>query len=318
MFPRYFASSLGSPLHRLAAAVAATLPPPFPRIVLLKLSLLSTFTAGVNGRTTAYPEAESTDPMSYFLLNECGLCQSELSTVLKFRPAVGRTRSAHTARQAVQFLRDSGMTEDQVKKMITSSPVILALNADRQLKPKLQLMKTLGFTLNAIPSRLLASSIEKTLYPNIHYLQKLLGSEAKVSKAVKQAPQILSNLNGHEYMEKKLKHLASFGLSEDEVKEAVRKRPGILIISMDKVQKYMDFFVHTAGFPAKILLTKPVLLTFSLECRIKPRYRVLKSISAMQPLNHFPSLSAALCLTERKFLEKYVKSSPDATKLLEI
>jgi hypothetical protein len=39
--------------------------------------------------------------MSHFLLNECGLCQSELSTVLKRRPSCGRTRSTHTVQQAI-------------------------------------------------------------------------------------------------------------------------------------------------------------------------------------------------------------------------
>ena len=88
---------------------------------------------------------------------------------------------------------------------------------------------------------------------------------------------------------------------------------------MDKVQKSMDFFMHTAGLPAKFILSHPRLVAcYSLERRIKPHYKVLSVVSAMQPSERPPSLITAVGLNERKFLEKYVQSSPHATKLLEI
>ena len=136
-----FIQPFGTPLHHVAAVAAVTLSPPFPRIVLLKLSLLSTSTVGGNERPTCYPKAENMCPMSHFLLNECGMFQYELSIVLKQRPSCGRTRSTHTAQQAVQCLRYSGFTEDQVRKIITKNAYILTLNVDRQLKPKFEFIK---------------------------------------------------------------------------------------------------------------------------------------------------------------------------------
>jgi hypothetical protein len=134
--------------------------------------------------------------------------------------------------------------------------------------------------------RLLTCSLEKTLRPNIQYLQNLFGSEANVSNVFKWAPHILLKSNGPEFWENKLKHLTSFGLLEDEIKELVRRHPLILNASMDKVQKNMDFFMHTAGLPAKFLLSHPLLVScYSLECRIKPRHKVLSALSAMQPSN---------------------------------
>jgi mTERF domain-containing protein len=316
------AASFGTPLYRLAAA-AATLVPQFPRILLLKSSLLSTSPAG-NDTPTGCPEAENTCSISEFLLNECRLCQSEVSTILKRRPSLVRMRSTHTPQQAVRFLRDSGLTESQVRKIITRRPSILTTSAERHLKPKIGLMKTLGLRAqdfrNAITKepRLLNCSLEKTLCPNILYLQNLFGPEADISKVFKWAPWILINSNGPEIFENNLKRLASFGLLEDETKELARRSPLILTVSMDKVQKIMDFFIHTAGLPAKFLLSYPLVLTYSLECRIKPRSNVLKYISAMQPSKRLPGVTSALYLGERKFLEKYVECNPQATKLLEI
>jgi len=112
--------------------------------------------------------------------------------------------------------------------------------------------------------------------------------------------------------------LGSFGVPEDDIKEFARRNPIILTLSTDKVQKSMDYFIHTAGLPPKFLLAHSKLLLCSLECRIKPRHRVLKSISAMQPSKHLPSLTSVFLLTEQQFLEKIVKCSPHASKLLEI
>lgn len=321
MFSKHLAATLyfGSPFHHLAATLSA----PFTRIVFLKLSRLSSSTAG-NDRPTGYSEADNTCPISNFLLNECGLLQSEISTILKRRPFFLRTRSTYTAHQALRFLRDSGFTEDQVRKIVTRNPSILTLNVDRQLKPKIKFMKTLGFTAQdfgkaiSLGPGLFNCNIEKTLSPNIRYLQNLLGSEAAFSKVFRWLPRVLITSNGPEVLEKRLKDLGSFGLLEDDIKETVRRNPLILTVSMDKVQKLMDFFIHTAGLPSEFLLSCPQLLTYSLECRIKPRHKVLKSISAMQPSKRLPCLATAVGLSERKFLERYVECSPHALNLLEI
>lgn len=320
MLSKHYSLSFGSLFRRLAA----TLSPPFPRIPLLKFPLLSTSTAG-NGTPTGHPEADNTCPISAFLLNECGLRQSELSTILKARPSLVRRTSIHTPQQAVQFMKYSGFTEHQVRKIITRYPTVLLLSADRQLKPKIELFKTLGVTAQDLPKvifrapRLFGSNLEKTVCANIQYLQNLFGSEADIYRVLKCAPNILLTSNGPEIFEQRLKHLASFGLLENDVKELFRRSPTTLTVSMDKVQEAMDFFIQTAGLPAKFLLSYPKAVAPSLERTIKPRYKVLKSISVMQPSKRLPSLAYVVSsLGERKFLEKYVECSPHSTKLLEI
>jgi len=116
-----------------------------------------------------------------------------------------------------------------------------------------------------------------------------------------------------------MKHWATFGLLEDEIKELFRRHPKILTISTVKVQKNMEFFMNTAGLPAKFVLKQPSLVSYySLECRIKPRHKVWSAVSAMQPSKRPRSLISALNLSERTFLEKYVHSNPHATELYEI
>jgi len=76
-------------------------------------------------------------------------------------------RSVHTAREAIKLLRESGFSEEQVRKIITKYPGVLASNADWGLKPKIELFKTMGITgkdlgslISKVP-RLLGCNIDK-------------------------------------------------------------------------------------------------------------------------------------------------------------
>lgn len=124
--------------------------------------------------------------------------------------------------------------------------------------------------------------------------------------------------NSPEILEKKLGQLASFGLLKEEIEELIKKCPTILNTSIDKMQKNMDFFIHTAGLPANIIVMYPALFGYNLENRIKPRYAVFKFISEMQLCKPIPSLASIMTLGEQKFIDKYMKASPYATRLLEI
>jgi len=124
--------------------------------------------------------------------------------------------------------------------------------------------------------------------------------------------------DGPEIWEKKLRYLANFGLRDDEIKELVGKCPAVLETSTDKMQKNMYLLIYTAKLPPNIVLNYPMLLCYSVEGRLKPRLKVLKSKSAMQPSERLPILAAAFHLGNLKFLDNYVKRSPDAAKLLEI
>jgi len=314
LFCKYLSSSLTSPLlHHLRTAT-------FPHITFLKPSLLFTSIAANNETPTRNPQPE----ISEFLLKDCGLCQSDLPVIFRRNPTLLACRSAHTAREVVKLLRDSGCTEEQVRKIIIEHPTVVCLKTDRQLKPKIELFKTSGITgkdlVNLISKypRVLGSNLDKTLKPNIQYLQSMWESKDSVSKAFQKASHLLIYSDGPQIWERRMMHLASFGLLKEEIKELVWKNPQVLNISTDKMQKNMDFLIYTAQLPANIILKYPMLLRYSVEGRLKSRLQVLKFRSAVQPSERLPNLADAFQLGNLKFVDKYVKCSPDATKLIEI
>lgn len=401
IFFKHFSSSVASPpLHRFVPANLS--PPPFLHSTFLnvKLSVFSTSIAAdadADAPNNHHPPlAENThaqlqNPIPQFLLNECGLSQPQLSTVLRRSAFLLKTRSAETARQAVQVLRESGFTEDQVRAIIIKTPCFLAAKADRQLKPKIELFKTLGLTgkdLVAICKvhRMLNSSLQNCLIPRVEYLQNLFVSKDILTMALKTTPSLLqielerrmkpnvdflkqsgiegelllfflsrcpkilsqstSSLkvrmeyarnmgipqsskkfayallvllnNSPENLKKKLELLASFGLLEHEIKELFRNYPAVLNTSIDKMQKSMDFLIHTAGLPANIIVKYPMIVNYSLETRIKPRHAVFKFLSALELYKPTHSLLSMIAMTEKMFLDKYMKDGPYATRLLEI
>lgn len=71
-------------------------------------------------------------------------------------------------------------------------------------------------------------------------------------------------------LEQKLKHLASFGFPQEELKNPIRKHPVLLNSFMDKMQKILVFLIYTAGLPPHFVGRHlPVLgLSLSKRCLI--------------------------------------------------
>ncbi|KAH9329278.1 hypothetical protein KI387_001386, partial [Taxus chinensis] len=297
--------------------------PPRPYLIVSKIS----FKISCNAIPTKLQSEDAEEKrqrrhnaMKTFLVKECGLTPSQLTTVISKDPALFRTKSTERAQDALQLLRDSGFTIDQVRKTILRHPCVLAFKVDDRLKPKIELFKTLGLTEedmgNVISKhpRILSSSIDNNLAPKIPLLIKLFGSKDKLSKAVRRAPFIL--LYDFQTLEMKFRNMKSVGLLEHEINELVRKFPPALALSKDKLQKNMDFLTNTARFRPCIVVTYTQFLGFSLEKRLKPRYMVFKYLTSMMNDKHLSiSLTTMLCMTELEFANRFLINRPDVAEL---
>ncbi|GLJ34113.1 hypothetical protein SUGI_0685690 [Cryptomeria japonica] len=216
-----------------------------------------------------------------------------------------RSKSDHTAREAVHLLKDSGFTENKLKNTILRNPSILTLRVDSQLKPKMEFLKKLGLTTPDIVliifrrPRLLTMSLENCLVPRIVHLETLFGSEVHLCKALRRAPLLLdcdfkkqviprveylkNNIgilkdsvgfaralnavlnHSFETLEKKTKHMASLGLAEEDISQIIKRQPGALRHSTQKMKENIDFLIRTTGLEPKIVASNAVILSFSVE-----------------------------------------------------
>ncbi|GLJ12558.1 hypothetical protein SUGI_0193460 [Cryptomeria japonica] len=293
----------------------------------------------------AFPSRPSLDLVSNFLTKECGFSSSEVTTIMRKLPQLLRTKSDHTAREAIHILKDNGMTENQLKSTIRRNPSILLITVDAQLKPKMEFLKNLGLAPQDLPlvisrcPRLLSMSLENSLAPRIPHLRSLFDSKDHLCKALRLAPELLGSdfkkqviprveymknnlgiLEGStafvrvltvllyvsfETLEKKTKHLASLGLAEEEIRLILQYNPRVLRSSIKKIKENMDFLIHTAGLMPEVVVTYPIILNFSVEKTLKPRYELFKYLRTNPHCKCPPSLVLFLTLSEKSFLKKF-------------
>ncbi|XP_057870493.1 transcription termination factor MTERF15, mitochondrial [Cryptomeria japonica] len=257
--------------------------------------------------------------MKQLLMKECGFSSSQLTAIINKEPSVFRRKTTERAQEAVHLLRDSGFTPDQVRNTIRRNPSVLTRKADEQLKPKIVFFRKLGFAEHEVgyiishQPRVLGLSLSKSLSPKISLLLNLFGSKTILYNALRRAPGII--VYDIVILTAKLKFMETTGLSKKEVTELLLKDPRFLCSSIDKLQKNMDFLINTARFAPGIVVKYPPFLNFSVENRLKPRYKVFEYLKSLLPSKCPISLVTVLCMSEDNFIERFLEEMPEARRL---
>ncbi|KAJ4715561.1 Transcription termination factor like [Melia azedarach] len=119
-----------------------------------------------------------------------------------------------------------------------------------------------------------------------------------------------------ETFERKVELLRSYGFSRDEFIEMFRKAPRLLIVSEEKLQSGLEFFLKKIELEKAALFSMPVSLIYSMENRVVPRYRVFKILISKGLLKKQCTFTQMLPMTEEKFLQKFVlRFGDDAEEL---
>jgi mTERF domain-containing protein len=72
------------------------------------------------------------------------------------------------------------------------------------------------------------------------------------------------------------------------------------------LQRLSEFLISEVGLEPAYIAQRPVMLTLSLECRLRPRYYAVKFLKEHGLFNHNPSYSAIFKMTEKVFVERYI------------
>lgn len=108
-----------------------------------------------------------------------------------------------------------------------------------------------------------------------------------------------------EILEKKTKHMASLGLAEDEIHLILKRSPAIFRSSTKKIKETVDFLIHTTGIKLKIVFFNPVILSLSLENRLKTHYEVFKYLRANPQSEGLPHLLKFFKLSVKEFIKHF-------------
>ncbi|KQK18898.1 transcription termination factor MTEF1, chloroplastic [Brachypodium distachyon] len=271
-------------------------------------------------------------------LSGLGVPRSDIAHLVSVDPRFLCASVERTLAPRVTELSELGLSRPQIARLI---PLALCSFRSSSLRRNLDFWLTVfGSFENVLKalqmnSGLLAADLEKVAKPNLALLQQCglsasLFSEPFIARVLIRTPRQVQDALVHidkfgvlrdsrmflyalvaftvqtpEKLADKIRILEMHGWSQDDVLLAVKKMPGILTMSEERLPKNMHFLTKDAGLEISYIAQRPVLLKYSLERRLLPRHNVLKLLKAKGILNlQFDYRAAAL--SEEKFLGKFV------------
>ncbi|KAM3300382.1 hypothetical protein ACQJBY_041411 [Aegilops geniculata] len=173
----------------------------------------------------------------------------------------------------VATLRDSGLADCDIAKLCIRNPWLLTTNVE-SIRAMVSCAESLGLPRG---SRMFRHAVSAVGY---------LSEEKIAAKAG--------------YLKK------TFRWSDAEVSIAVSKHPILLTRSEDFLRSRSEFLISELGLEPAYIAHRPVLLSYSLEGRLRPRYYVVKFLKENELLDCDRDYYSAVMRTEKVFMEKYI------------
>lgn len=273
-------------------------------------------------------------------LQQLGFSDSQIGNTISKSPNLLCAKVEKTLRPKIISLQEIGFSEAGLVQLISANPNVLRY---RNLRPKIEFWRgffrsdEVLFKAMERDGYLLSCSLSKRIIPNIslvrecgipdHRIAKMILSArfvgrkpSQIQAAVKRADELgvprSSGLFGHlllsvfsisqSTVDAKLKLFKSLGWSEAEFLSAIPKNPVLLRLSEKNIRDKMDFFMKEVGCGLGYIVYRPVLLSYSLERRLIPRYLVLRILKHEGLPEGTHDLLGAILLSEKSFIEKFV------------
>ncbi|KAE8794277.1 hypothetical protein D1007_30995 [Hordeum vulgare] len=235
-----------------------------------------------------------------------GLSPSEITRLALLTGVPFRCRSVVSGLQ--YCLSFFGSSESLLGALKSGS--ILGSDLERVVKPNVAFLRECGlracdiaklYVLSPSPLNIRTERIRTAA----GWAEGLLGVP-RGSRMFRHALQAVAFLS-EEKITTKVEHLKKlFGWSDAEVGAAFSRAPSLLSRSEDSLQSKYKFLISEVGLEPAYIAHRPVMLTYSLEGRLRPRYYVLRYLKENGILDHGRNYYCTLCMTEKVFMDKFI------------
>ncbi|OQU77961.1 hypothetical protein SORBI_3009G131550, partial [Sorghum bicolor] len=145
-------------------------------------------------------------------------------------------RSTAKADAVRALFRNYGFTDAEIADLVRRLPLILILDPDRILRPKLDFFASLGVRPRKLASNhiFLTRSLDKHLVPCIQFLRSILGTDEDVCLAISRTPRALMS-DPEKTMRPAVDTLRRLGLPEESISKLVIIEMGVLMMSPERI-----------------------------------------------------------------------------------
>lgn len=200
-----------------------------------------------------------------------------------------------------------GSSFDGLLRAIKVNNSMLTVDLDKVAKPNLALLQQCGMTPRDFPDSYLNRVLTRLpgrVQSALVYIDRI--GVRRNSPMFRYALMTFA-VQSQETLDRKTGILETLGWSQDQVAASARKMPGILAMSEERLRRNADFLATHVGLEIPYIARRPALVMYSLERRLSPRHSLLKILSTRGLLDAKPDFYSTVALTEKRFLDKYVR-----------
>ncbi|KNA25508.1 hypothetical protein SOVF_006180 [Spinacia oleracea] len=317
----------------------------FPNKIPLSSTKLSLFLQSQEAKKVSNSDfAKNVDSIVKFF-KQIGFQQSQIRKVISYDPRLLCTNVDKTLNPKIKLLKDLGFSDSDLVHAILANPIML----NRRLGPAIDaLREVVGTDQNVIKimrrSKWLSfTAFAKHLFPNVILLQNYGISSDKITNYILQQPSLFLRKTDlfrdmlirveekfriprnsamflpaiqltsfkEETFEGKCDVYKSFGWTQSDIMTLTRKNPNCLRYSEAGIKKKLDFLMKEVGYEPSYLVSNYSLLTYSLDNRIVPRYRMLLFLKEKSLMTRDYNFGNVARMTESMFLMKFVEPFKD-------
>ncbi|KAK4377922.1 hypothetical protein RND71_004218 [Anisodus tanguticus] len=325
------------------------------------VAVASQFHCNGFGCQRLYSSTSTPAPTTHFLVkylvDSLGFSKKQATSTCSKVVTSSSTTTLKHADLVLNFLKQTGLDNTQMKKLVSKAPTLLFSDVSNTLQPKFHyLMNNIGLSrsdlVNIIAKNaaIVETDLDDHLIPLIGCLRKTLGSYKNVVKAIKRTPLLLSYDGGHHIiktnvlwlknrgvpdarikdtssqdestLERKIGIFKSFGWSDDDILYIFQKLPDCVGLSEVRIQEALNIFIKELVLNLLYLVSHPAILMYSLEKRVVPRVQVLEILDEKKVERRKWPLYIVLRLIESDFIEYFVlpynDQIPDGVEVLDV
>jgi len=278
-----------------------------------------------------------------------GFSNTQINSIVRRAPNVLTCDPHKRIFPKFEFLLSKGASRSDIVELVSKSPRILYSSLENSIAPSYELMRkflqtdkktmdgilacghffgtdrvvqnvkllvdegvtdhVIAFLLRRRVSIILSSDLKRTLDE-----VKEMGFDPSKSKFA--IALLAKKIIPKSRWERKVDAFKRWGWSEELVLRMFKRQPVIMLVSQDKIDRIMRFWVKQLGWDYLALTKKPEIFGLSLERRIIPRALVVQYLLRKGLRRKSASLVTPFSVPEKVFIEKYVMHFEEETSEL--